>query len=52
MEIDRTEISEEEADLEKSIIHGDSIIFSIENTALDTRMSLRNALNCPAKYIS
>uniref|UniRef100_A0A8R1XM95 Potassium channel domain-containing protein n=1 Tax=Onchocerca volvulus TaxID=6282 RepID=A0A8R1XM95_ONCVO len=52
MEVNRTESSEEETDLEKSIIYGDSAIYSIENTALDTRMALRNVLNCPAKYIS
>ncbi|VDK63658.1 unnamed protein product [Onchocerca ochengi] len=58
MEVNRTESSEEEtgsdsdSHLEKSIIYGDSAIYSIENTALDTRMALRNVLNCPAKYIS
>ncbi|EJW72870.1 hypothetical protein WUBG_16220, partial [Wuchereria bancrofti] len=33
-------------------MHGDSTIFSIENTALDTRMTLKSVLNCPFEYIN
>lgn len=39
-------------DLENDVIHGDSTIFSTENTALDTRTTLQSALNCPFEYIS
>uniref|UniRef100_A0A0R3S1V5 DUF1115 domain-containing protein n=1 Tax=Elaeophora elaphi TaxID=1147741 RepID=A0A0R3S1V5_9BILA len=56
MEIGHTEILKHEADSnsdsEKETIHGDSIVFSIENTVLDTRMALQSVLNCPFKYIN
>uniref|UniRef100_A0AAF5Q610 SH3 domain-containing protein n=2 Tax=Wuchereria bancrofti TaxID=6293 RepID=A0AAF5Q610_WUCBA len=56
VEVDRDEISEQEtdpnSDSEKDIMHGDSTIFSIENTALDTRMTLKSVLNCPFEYIN
>uniref|UniRef100_A0A915PKD6 Uncharacterized protein n=1 Tax=Setaria digitata TaxID=48799 RepID=A0A915PKD6_9BILA len=34
------------------LLHGESTIFSIEDVALDTNMTLRSALNCPVEYIN